>query len=70
MAAWGGLRVACCVRLEEQPLPQSSGCLGLRCGWGDSLRDPCFVQTEFLIYNPPFYSAERKDEDLVDPVGK
>lgn len=44
--------------------------LGLRCGRGDSLRDPCFVQTEFLIYDPPFYSAERKDKDLVDPVGK
>ncbi|XP_023619326.1 transient receptor potential cation channel subfamily M member 2 isoform X7 [Myotis lucifugus] len=26
-------------------------------------------ETEFLIYDPPFYSAERKDKDLVDPVG-
>nr|XP_023486051.1 transient receptor potential cation channel subfamily M member 2 isoform X2 [Equus caballus] len=26
-------------------------------------------ETEFLIYDPPFYTAERKDEDMVDPVG-
>uniref|UniRef100_A0A8D0SPN2 Transient receptor potential cation channel subfamily M member 2 n=1 Tax=Sus scrofa TaxID=9823 RepID=A0A8D0SPN2_PIG len=26
-------------------------------------------ETEFLIYDPPFYSADRKDKDLVDPVG-
>lgn len=40
-------------------------------GGGGSLRgDHCFMQTEFLIYDPPFYSAERKDKDLVDPVGK
>ncbi|XP_053773634.1 transient receptor potential cation channel subfamily M member 2 isoform X6 [Desmodus rotundus] len=25
--------------------------------------------TEFLIYDPPFYSVERKDKDLVDPMG-
>ncbi|XP_053513658.1 transient receptor potential cation channel subfamily M member 2 isoform X7 [Artibeus jamaicensis] len=25
--------------------------------------------TEFLIYDPPFYSADRKDKDLVDPMG-
>ncbi|XP_046507714.1 transient receptor potential cation channel subfamily M member 2-like [Equus quagga] len=26
-------------------------------------------ETEFLIYDPPFYTAERKDKDTVDPVG-
>ncbi|XP_070651869.1 transient receptor potential cation channel subfamily M member 2 isoform X3 [Bos indicus] len=26
-------------------------------------------ETEFLMYNPPFYTANRKDKDLVDPVG-
>ncbi|KAM7248783.1 hypothetical protein CapIbe_000822 [Capra ibex] len=26
-------------------------------------------ETEFLVYNPPFYTADRKDKDLVDPVG-
>ncbi|MXQ82247.1 hypothetical protein E5288_WYG010932 [Bos mutus] len=26
-------------------------------------------ETEFLMYNPPFYTADRKDKDLVDPVG-
>ncbi|KAM7132576.1 transient receptor potential cation channel subfamily M member 2 isoform 3-T3 [Molossus nigricans] len=26
-------------------------------------------ETEFLIYDPPFYSVEKKDKDLVDPVG-
>lgn len=26
-------------------------------------------KTEFLMYNPPFYTADRKDKDLVDPVG-
>ncbi|XP_057553816.1 transient receptor potential cation channel subfamily M member 2 isoform X2 [Hippopotamus amphibius kiboko] len=26
-------------------------------------------EMEFLIYNPPFYTADRKDKDLVDPVG-
>ncbi|XP_058379228.1 transient receptor potential cation channel subfamily M member 2 isoform X11 [Diceros bicornis minor] len=26
-------------------------------------------ETEFLIYNPPFYTAERKDKGVVDPVG-
>ncbi|XP_019480571.1 PREDICTED: transient receptor potential cation channel subfamily M member 2 isoform X3 [Hipposideros armiger] len=26
-------------------------------------------ETEFLIYDPPFYTAERKDRDSVDPVG-
>lgn len=31
---------------------------------------PRVVQTEFLIYDPPFYSADRKDKDLVDPVGE
>ncbi|XP_063080653.1 transient receptor potential cation channel subfamily M member 2 isoform X2 [Cavia porcellus] len=28
------------------------------------------VQTEFLIYKPPFYTVERKDAALVDPVGE
>ncbi|XP_045632325.1 transient receptor potential cation channel subfamily M member 2 isoform X3 [Ursus americanus] len=26
--------------------------------------------TEFLIYDPPFYTDDRKDKGLVDPVGK
>ncbi|XP_059865742.1 transient receptor potential cation channel subfamily M member 2 [Delphinus delphis] len=26
-------------------------------------------ETEFLIYSPPFYTADRKNKDLVDPVG-
>ncbi|XP_006898486.1 PREDICTED: transient receptor potential cation channel subfamily M member 2 [Elephantulus edwardii] len=26
-------------------------------------------ETEFAIYNPPFYTAERKDTAVVDPVG-
>uniref|UniRef100_A0A8C6DTH7 Transient receptor potential cation channel subfamily M member 2 n=1 Tax=Moschus moschiferus TaxID=68415 RepID=A0A8C6DTH7_MOSMO len=26
-------------------------------------------ETEFLMYNPPFYTADRKDKELVDPVG-
>ncbi|KAM9254380.1 transient receptor potential cation channel subfamily M member 2 isoform 1-T1 [Dugong dugon] len=26
-------------------------------------------ETEFVIYNPPFYTAERKDKAVVDPVG-
>lgn len=29
-----------------------------------------FMQTEFLIYDPPFYTDDRKDKGLVDPVGK
>lgn len=33
-------------------------------------RTPPFLQTEFLIYDPPFYTAERKDKDTVDPVGR
>ncbi|VCW76541.1 unnamed protein product [Gulo gulo] len=27
-------------------------------------------ETEFLIYDPPFYTDDRKDKGLVDPVGK
>ncbi|XP_023594837.1 transient receptor potential cation channel subfamily M member 2 isoform X2 [Trichechus manatus latirostris] len=26
-------------------------------------------ETEFVIYDPPFYTAERKDKAIVDPVG-
>lgn len=28
------------------------------------------VQMEFLIYDPPFYTADRKDKVLVDPMGE
>ena len=33
-------------------------------------RTGVFVQTAFLIYDPPFYTDDRKDRGLVDPVGK
>lgn len=28
------------------------------------------LQAEFLIYDPPFYTAEKKDMALTDPVGE
>lgn len=28
------------------------------------------LQAEFLIYDPPFYTAEKKDVALTDPVGE
>lgn len=34
------------------------------------MRTAVFVQTDFLIYDPPFYTDDRKDKGLVDPVGK
>ena len=45
-------------------------CPGRRPAWGGDRLSPCVPQTEFLMYNPPFYTADRKDKDLVDPVGE